>query len=77
MTLDGVQPPNTKITRSPDAANFQSEASTDEFKDEKFSKSYMLALVSCIWYMKTVKLCIHNLFHTEHKAEKDLDKKSR
>ena len=37
----------------------------------------ILALVSCIWYMKTVKLCIHNLFHTEHKAEKDLDKKSR
>ena len=40
VTLDGVQPPNTKITRPPDAANFQSEASTDEFKDEKFSKSY-------------------------------------
>ena len=39
VTLDGVQPPNTiTITRSPDAANFQTEASTDV--DERFSRSY-------------------------------------
>ena len=37
VTLDGVQPPNTiTITRSPDAINFQMEASTD---DERFSES--------------------------------------
>ena len=40
VTLDGVQPPNTiTITRSPDAANFQTEASTDV--DERFSEFYV------------------------------------
>ena len=39
VTLNGVQPPNTiTITRPPDAANFQSEASTDVH--ERFSRSY-------------------------------------
>ena len=39
VTLNGVQPPNTiTITRSPDAANFQMEASTDD--DSRCSKSY-------------------------------------
>ena len=39
VTLDGVQLPNTiTITRSPDAANFQEEASTHV--DDRFSKSY-------------------------------------
>ena len=38
VTLDGVQPPNTiTITRSPDAANFQTEAPTDD--DDTCSKS--------------------------------------
>ena len=40
VTLNGVQPPNTiTITRSPDAANFQTEASTDV--DERFSEFYV------------------------------------
>ena len=39
VTLDGVQPPNTiTITRSPDAANFQTETSTDD--DDRCSRSY-------------------------------------
>ena len=39
VTLDGVQPHNTiTITRPPDAANFQMEASTDH--DDRCFRSY-------------------------------------
>ena len=40
VTLDGVQPPNTiTITRSPDAANFQTGTSTDD--GDRFLRSYV------------------------------------
>ena len=74
VTLNGVQSPNTiTITRSPDAANFQTEPSTDV--DDRFSRSYAgtgklyMVLENC-----TIKLCIYKLWlHTECKAEKDSD----
>ena len=58
VTLDGVQPPNTiTITRSPDAANFQTQASTDV--DDSLTRSYdIIGKLYNLWYIKTVKLCI-------------------
>ena len=75
VTLDGLQPPNTiTITRSPDAANFQAGASTDD-DDDRLSTFYGDIGKLYIWYMKTMKLPMHLLLmlHTEWKAVKGSD----
>ena len=66
VTLDGVQPPNTiTITRPPDAANFQSEASTDD--NDRFSSSNT-DIGKLYMVMKTETM---QLLHTECQAEND------
>ena len=67
VTLNGVQPPNTiTITRSPDAANFQAGASTDD--NDRFTRPHdsigklhmvyvpVRKLKLCIYFIQSVKL---------------------